>query len=102
MFVYRIRSYGLAAWVWFVGAPAFAQLGGGRNLPWEGPLEAIGQSMTGPVARWSIMIAIVASAIGLAFFNEGGGGIWRKALYVVLGGSVAFGVASIIALMGGS
>jgi type IV secretory pathway VirB2 component (pilin) len=101
MFVHRIRSFAWVAWAWLVCAPAFAQLGG-RNLPWEGPLETISQSMTGPVAKWSIMIAIVASALGLAFFNEGGGGIWRKALYVVLGGSIAFGVASIIALMGGS
>jgi type IV secretion system protein TrbC len=84
----------------FTAAHAFAAPGFGGGLPWEGPMDTFTQSITGPVARWCIMIAIVASAIGIAFTD--GGAIWRKALFVVLGGSIAFGVTSIVATLGGS
>jgi type IV secretion system protein TrbC len=97
----RLNRYVLLLCAAIVFPPkAFAAAGGGAALPWEVPLETFAQSITGPVARWCIMIAIVASGLGLAFSE--GGAIWRKALFVVLGGSITFGVASLVATLGGT
>lgn len=98
----RLQRYMLLLYVALVFPPrAFAAPPpGGQGLPWEGPLDTFTQSITGPVARWCIMIAIVASGLGLAFSEQGGH--WRKALFVVLGASIAFGVASLVATLGGS
>lgn len=100
----KLQRYWFVLCAALVSPPkAFAQApggGGGGALPWETPLDTFTQSITGPVARWCIMIAIVASGLGLAFSE--GGGVWRKALFVVLGGSIAFGVASLVATLGGS
>lgn len=65
---------------------AFA--GGGSNMPWEGPMDKITKSVSGPVAKAIAVIAIVVTGLGIAF-GEGGGGM-RKILWVVMGISVAF------------
>jgi|SRR3954468_2419122 type IV secretory pathway VirB2 component (pilin) len=98
----RVRSFlSVCTLTWITAAQASAQFGGGGGgLPWEGPMEQFGESITGPVARWGIMIAIVASALALAFTD--GSALWRKGLFVVFGGSIAFGAASIVAMLGGS
>lgn len=72
-----------------VPALAFA---GGTGMPWEGWLDQILNSITGPVARAIGVIAIVACGLGIAF-SEGGGGM-RKLLMVCLGLSIAFTAAS--------
>ena len=51
----------------FVLDPAFASTSGG-NLPWEGPLQQIQQSITGPVAGF-IALAAVAVAGGMLIFG---------------------------------
>ena len=78
--------------------PAFAAPGGA--MPWDQPMEDFGASLTGPVAKWGIMIAIVMSGLALAFSE--GNAIWRKCVFVVFGGSIAFGAAAIVATLGGS
>lgn len=70
-------------------APAYAA---GSGMPWEGPLEQVVDSITGPVARAAAVIAIVISGIGMAF-SEGGGGM-RKLAQVGLAISVIFGAVS--------
>lgn len=72
-----------------IPAVAFA---GGTGMPWEGWLDQILNSITGPVARAIGVIAIVACGLGIAF-SEGGGGM-RKLLMVCLGLSIAFTAAS--------
>jgi type IV secretory pathway VirB2 component (pilin) len=99
----RLKRYVFLLCSAFVFPPtAFAApaAGGAQDLPWETPLDTFTQSITGPVAKWCIMIAIVASGLGLAFSE--GGAIWRKALFVVLGGSIAFGAAALVATLGGT
>lgn len=64
----------------------------GGSLPWEGPLEQIMESMSGPVARALGVIAIVVTGLMLAF-GEGGGGM-RRMLWVVFGLSIAFAAVS--------
>jgi len=59
----------LAAMVLLSGVGAFAQNQGG-NLPWEGPLQTLVTSLTGPVAYAISVVAIVALGAGLAFGGE--------------------------------
>ena len=59
----------LAAMVLLSGVGAFAQNQGG-NLPWEGPLQTLVTSLTGPVAYAISIVAIVALGAGLAFGGE--------------------------------
>lgn len=75
----------------FLLAPAVA-FAGGSGMPWEGWLDQILNSITGPVARAIGVIAIVACGLGIAF-SEGGSGM-RKLLTVCLGLSIAFTASS--------
>jgi type IV secretory pathway VirB2 component (pilin) len=65
---------------------------GGSGMPWEGPLDQILQSVSGPVARAIGVGAIIVTGLGLAF-GEGGGGM-RKMLWVVFGLTIAFAATS--------
>ena len=64
----------------------------GTGMPWEGPLEQIMDSLTGPVAKIIGTLAILGSGIGVAF-SEGGSSV-RKFVYVLFGLSIAFTAAS--------
>ena len=61
-------------------------------MPWEGPLNRLLQSLTGPVAKAVGVFSIVGLGFGIAF-SEGGSGL-RKALWVVLGLAIAFSATS--------
>lgn len=73
----------------FVGNDALASSAG---MPWEGPLNQLLQSLTGPVAKAVGVFAIVGLGFGIAF-SEGGSGL-RKALWVVLGLAISFSATS--------
>ncbi len=60
----------------------------GAGMPYEGPLQTILNSITGPVARVAGAIAIVVFGLGLAFTE--GGGMMRKAIGIVFGLTIAF------------
>ena len=69
--------------------------GGAAALPWEGPLNQVLASFTGPVAKALCILSIVVIGFGFAF-SEGGG--MRRMLGLLLGVSIAvtatsFGVA---------
>ncbi|MFK0278739.1 TrbC/VirB2 family protein [Ensifer sp. NPDC090286] len=78
-------------------APAFASSGGG--LPWEGPLERIQESITGPVAGY-IALAAVAIAGGMLIFGGELNDFARRLMYVVLVAGVLLGATQIVALFG--
>jgi type IV secretion system protein TrbC len=63
-----------------------AAANGGQPLPWEGPLNQILASFTGPVAKALCILAIVVLGFGFAF-SEGGG--LRRILGLLLGVSIA-------------
>jgi type IV secretion system protein VirB2 len=67
-------------------------LAGSAGMPWEGPLNRLLQSLTGPVAKAVGVFSIVGLGFGIAF-SEGGSGL-RKALWVVLGLAIAFSATS--------
>jgi type IV secretory pathway VirB2 component (pilin) len=72
-----------------IGGDALASSAG---MPWEGPLNQLLQSLTGPVAKAVGVFSIVGLGFGIAF-SEGGSGL-RKALWVVLGLAIAFSATS--------
>jgi type IV secretion system protein TrbC len=74
---------GLASW------PAFAA---GSSMPWEAPLEAILESVQGPVARIVAVIIIVITGLTLAFGDSSGG--FRRLVQIVFGLSIAFAASS--------
>jgi type IV secretion system protein TrbC len=69
----------------------------GPAMPWEGPLQTIMQSISGPVAKVIGVIAIVFAGLGIAF-GESGSGV-RRLFQVVLGLAIAFTAASIVSTL---
>lgn len=80
-------------------APALASGGGG--LPWEGPLQQIQQSITGPVAG-IIALAAMAVAGGMLIFGGELNDFVRRLFYVVLVAGLLLGGASLVGLFGAS
>jgi type IV secretory pathway VirB2 component (pilin) len=72
-----------------VATPAFAA---GSNMPWEGPLQAILDSIQGPVARIVAVIIIIVTGLTLAFGDTSGG--FRKLIQIVFGLTIAFAASS--------
>ncbi|MCZ7497410.1 conjugal transfer pilin TrbC (plasmid) [Aminobacter sp. SR38] len=79
-------------------SPALASSGGG-GLPWEGPLQQIQQSITGPVAGF-IALAAVAIAGGMLIFGGELNDFARRLCYIALVGGVLLGATQIVALFG--
>lgn len=77
--------------------PALASSGGG--LPWEGPLQQIQQSITGPVAGF-IALAAVAIAGGMLIFGGELNDFARRLMYIVLVAGILLGSTQIVALFG--
>lgn len=76
---------------------AFASAAGQSAMPWTGPLQKIMDSISGPVAKILGVIVIVIAGLGIAF-GESGSGV-RRLFQVVLGLSIAFTAASIVATL---
>ncbi len=72
-----------------LAAPAYAS---GSGMPWEGPLQQILDSITGPVARAVGVIAIVMAGFTIAF-SDGGSGV-RKLAWAGLGLACVFAAAT--------
>jgi type IV secretory pathway VirB2 component (pilin) len=78
-------------------AQAFASSGG--SLPWEGPLEQIQESITGPVAGY-IALAAVAIAGGMLIFGGELNDFARRLVFVVLVAGILLGATTIVGLFG--
>ena len=70
-------------------APAHAA---GSSMPWEAPLQAILESIQGPVAKIVAVIIIIATGLALAFGDTSGG--FRRLIQIVFGLSIAFAASS--------
>lgn len=64
----------------------------GSSMPWEGPLQAILESIQGPVAKIIAVIIIISTGLALAFGDMSGG--FRKLIQIVFGLSIAFAASS--------
>ena len=74
-------------------SPAWAA-GAGTAMPWEGPLDTIMQSLSGPVAKAVGIIAIVLTGLGFAFAE--GGSALRKGIGIVFGLAIALTTTTFI------
>ncbi len=64
----------------------------GSNMPWEGPLQSVLDSIEGPVARIVAVIIIIVTGLTLAFGDTSGG--FRRLIQIVFGLSIAFAASS--------
>lgn len=84
-----------------IAGPAHAS---GSGMPWEGPLQQVVDSITGPVARAAGVIAVVMVGITLMF--AGDGTAVRKLAHVGAGLCIAFwaatGIVSLFGFAGGA
>ncbi|MBB2687753.1 UNVERIFIED_ORG: type IV secretion system protein VirB2 [Rhizobium etli] len=80
-----------------MASPALASSGG--SLPWEGPLQQIQESITGPVAG-AIALAAVAIAGGMLIFGGELNDFARRLVYVVLVAGILLGATNIVGLFG--
>ena len=87
-----------ASVVLLFAAPSVAGSGGGA-LPWEGPLQQIQESITGPVAGY-IALAAVAIAGGMLIFGGELNDFARRLMYVVLVAGILLGATTIVGLFG--
>ena len=78
-----------AALMALAATPALA---GGSGMPWEGPLQQIVDSFTGPVAQAGGVIAVTIFGLAVAF-SEAGSGL-RRGVSVLFGIAIAFAAAS--------
>lgn len=62
------------------------------NMPWEGPLDKLLKSLTGPVARTVIVLALAGTGGTLAF-GETPSAI-KRMLQIVFGASIIFAAGS--------
>lgn len=67
-------------------------LAGGSGMPWEGPLQQIVDSVTGPVVQAAAVIAVVLFGAGVAM-SEGGSSM-RRGLGILFGLSIAFAAST--------
>jgi len=72
-----------------IAGPALA---GGSGMPWEGPLQQIVDSVTGPVVQAAAVIAVVLFGAGVAM-SEGGSSM-RRGLGILFGLSIAFAAST--------
>jgi type IV secretory pathway VirB2 component (pilin) len=77
------------AWLATISRPVLAA---GSNMPWEAPLQAILESIQGPVARIVAVIIIIITGLTLAFGDTSGG--FRRLIQIVFGLSIAFAATS--------
>ena len=67
-------------------------LAAGSGMPWEEPLQAVLESVQGPVARIVAVLIIITTGLALAFGETSGG--FRKLIQIVFGLSIAFAASS--------
>ena len=88
---------GIKTWIWSLtvagltvsSTSAFA---GGSGMPWEGPLQQIVDSITGPVVQAAAIIAVILFGVGVAMSENGSS--MRRGLGILLGLSIAFAAST--------
>lgn len=67
-------------------------LAGGSGMPWEGPLQQIVDSITGPVVQAAAVVAVVLFGAGVAMSENGSS--MRRGLGILFGLSIAFAAST--------
>ena len=91
----RSRTLALTTLVAALGnsAPAFAAPAGGGGMPWESSFSKILDSIQSMAPIFATIAFLIAGVIWM--FGESGG-MSRKAVGLVVGGAIVFGVAPLI------
>ena len=64
----------------------------GSGMPWEGPLQQIVQSITGPVVQAAAVVAVVIFGAGIAMSENGSS--MRRGLGIMFGLTIAFAAST--------
>lgn len=89
----RILASGLCAATMFCGLfVAGPALAGGSGMPWEGPMQQIVDSITGPVVQAAAVIAVVLFGAGVAMSETGSS--MRRGLGILFGLTIAFAAST--------
>lgn len=67
-------------------------LAGGSGMPWEGPLQQVVESITGPVVQAAAVVAVILFGAGIAMSENGSS--MRRGLSILLGLSIAFAAST--------
>ena len=67
-------------------------LAGGSGMPWEGPIQQVVQSITGPVVQAAAVISVVLFGAGVAMSESGSS--MRRALGILFGLTIAFAAST--------
>lgn len=89
-----------SAYALATSAHASSASSSGSGMPWENPLNQILTSIQGPVARFGILVAIIATGIMMAFGEHGSG--FKKIMGIAFGGSMVLGVVSFVSTLFGA
>jgi type IV secretion system protein TrbC len=73
--------------------PAVSTATESTGMPWETPLQVIIDSLTGPVLRSAIILAIIITGLTLAF-GENSSGFVQTCARVILGLAIACSASS--------
>ena|SRR6478672_1729132 len=65
---------------------------GGSGMPWEGPLQQVVESITGPVVQAAAVVAVVLFGAGIAMSENGSS--MRRGLGILFGLSIAFAAST--------
>ncbi len=91
----RRRSFGatMKCALWLGGVMlAGPALASGSGMPWEGPLQQVVQSITGPVVQAAAVVAVVIFGAGIAMSENGSS--MRRGLGIMFGLSIAFAAST--------
>jgi type IV secretory pathway VirB2 component (pilin) len=84
------RLSGISAFlVLMTAGPAFA---GGSGMPWEGPLQQVVNSITGPVVQAAAVVAVVIFGVAVAMSESGSN--MRRGLGILFGLCIAFAAST--------
>ena len=94
------------AWTWMIFGALVMLLagievlagGGGPAMPWDGPLLAIQNALTGTTGRTVIVLATVAAGMMWAFTDHGTGA--KRLSLVIVAAGITMGAVSFLASLG--
>lgn len=72
-----------------IATPALA---GGSGMPWEGPMQKVVDSITGPIVQAAAVIAVAMFGAGIAISESGSA--MRRGIGILFGLSIAFAAST--------
>lgn len=84
----------------FIIFPDLAHASSDSGMPWEGPLQKIVDSVTGPVAFGISVLGIVVAGLGLAFGGQLDGFIQKIAILSLVISLIVFAVNAMSSIFG--